>query len=259
MTFQYPSDAGPSHAHQKTRFAPSRFQSFVTSIKHHLTPPSHPSTTSESANDSSFKHDNDLFYSESLPGGSHLPLELLNPKLGTTSKYKRRSKGRKPKSSAGHSNSRYGDDEDNNAAHEPISHIVVEANFDHFTPPAPKSDSGSTNRTPGHTQPSLRMRSNEREDDDDEEAEADYGGLEKSEVHSIRTDQRRSWIRRTPVWEFVVERLWPNVKHFMDSSYPEAAKERSFQKEVGDLSWTDLMCSTGSVRNRGLWLRHHIW
>lgn len=230
------SRAGPS---QKTRFGgPSRLSQVWTSVKTHLTPPSHPSTTSESAIESSFH--TDVYYTGSTNGDGHLPLELLNPKSGTISRYKRYGgkQRNKPQSSAGKSASRFGDDDEPGTQYEPVNHIVVDTDFDDFTPKPAKSDSGSTNRTPRDTNTATNtgvgesgghLFGNDKKMDgeDDESPSGD-----RSDGQSIRRDTRAHWIQRTAVYELIVGRLWPNIRHFLDSSFPEASKEKSYQKEV---------------------------
>lgn len=231
-----------ANSKSRTRFAPSRLSSMWRSLVSHLTPPSHPSTTSESALGSSLRNTTDNMYYEDGSAVRHLPLELLNPNAGTDGRHKRRgvsdtknsgSRGglrQRLRGSQANSNSRYGDDDDLSAKpSEPVSRIVVDNNFEHFTPAVPKSDSGygsgrtpATNGTPG---------GGEIGDDEDEE------GTRGLRSDGASTTQRRSsaaaqWIQRNVVVEWVTERFWPNVKHFLDSSYPEPSKEHSFQKEV---------------------------
>ncbi|WRT66117.1 uncharacterized protein IL334_003070 [Kwoniella shivajii] len=260
-TISDPYPAGPSrqsalHTHQsrpgqhvqvkgnKTRFAPSTFSSFWQNVKSHLTPPSHPSTTSESAiGGSSFRNTTDNYYSESQYGGgsSHLPLELLNPNAGTEGKHKRRggnSTGRgglrlRARSSQAASTSRYGDDDDmSSKPNDPVSHVVVDANFEHFTPPVPKSDSGFSNKTPatnGIDSSGGNAYSKGEEDDDN-----GNGTYDRSDAGSTnrRGSRAHNWVRQNTVIAWITERFWPNFKHFLDSEFPEPSKERSFQKEA---------------------------
>ncbi|KIR40777.1 two-component system sensor protein [Cryptococcus deuterogattii 99/473] len=231
-----------ANSKSRTRFAPSRLSSVWRSLVSHLTPPSHPSTTSESALGSSLRNTTDNMYYEDGSAVRHLPLELLNPNAGTDGKHKRRgvsdtknsgSRGglrQRLRGSQANSTSRYGDDDDLSAKpSEPVSRIVVDNNFEHFTPAVPRSDSGygsgrtpATNGTPG---------GGEIGDDEDEE------GTRGLRSDGASTTQRRSsaaaqWIQRNVVVEWVTDRFWPNVKHFLDSSYPEPSKEHSFQKEL---------------------------
>ncbi|ODO08017.1 hypothetical protein I350_03600 [Cryptococcus amylolentus CBS 6273] len=217
----------------KARFAPSNLSSVWRSIKTRLTPPSHPSTTSESALGSGLNNTDNMYY-EDGSAVRHLPLELLNPKAGTDGRHKRKSKNsgsrnglrnRARGSQGATSTSRYGDDDDMSAKPaEPVSRIVVDNNFEHFTPMVPKSDSGyGSGRTPGtNATPGMDL-----------EEEEDGTPLDRSDAASTqRRNSRTLWIRRNSVVEMMVDRVWPNFKHFLDSSYPEPSKERSFQKEL---------------------------
>lgn len=259
-----------ANSKSRTRFAPSRLSSVWRSLVSHLTPPSHPSTTSESALGSSLRNTTDNMYYEDGSAVRHLPLELLNPSAGTDGRHKRRgvsdtknsgSRGglrQRLRGSQANSNSRYGDDDDLSAKpSEPVSRIVVDNNFEHFTPAVPKSDSGygsgrtpATNGTPG---------GGEIGDDEDEE------GTRGLRSDGASTTQRRSsaaaqWIQRNVVVEWVTDRFWPNVKHFLDSSYPEPSKEHSFQKEVCVYSIlttvlkANPLSSFGSLKNKVLLL-----
>jgi hypothetical protein len=230
---------GEKPAPQKTRFAPSRFSHAWARIIEHLTPPSHPSTTSESGIESSFNN-TDLFYAESVePSNNSHPLDLLNPRSATTSKHKKtttvtdrlvRSRTRQ-KSSVANSTSRYGDDEDTFVSSDPVSHVVVENDFEQYIPVVARSDSGSTNRTPGLSTQNA-IESSGAGIVSKENGDEDGPPKTRSDAGSIRRDMRGNWIRRTVVYELLVDRAWPNFKHFLDSSFPEATKERSFQKEV---------------------------
>ncbi|WVQ72758.1 hypothetical protein IAR50_002318 [Cryptococcus sp. DSM 104548] len=218
----------------KTRFAPSSLSSVWRALKTHLTPPSHPSTTSESALGSGLNNTDNMYY-EDGSAVRHLPLELLNPKAGTDGRHKRKSdknsgsrnglRNRARGSQGATSTSRYGDDDDMSAKPaEPVSRIVVDNNFEHFTPMVPKSDSGyGSGRTPGtNATPGV-----------DIEEEEDGTPMDRSDAASTqRRNSSVQWIRRNSVVEMVVDRIWPNFKHFLDSSYPEPSKERSFQKEL---------------------------
>jgi hypothetical protein len=39
-------------------------------------------------------------------------------------------------------------------------------------------------------------------------------------------------VQKTPGYEFVMERAWPAIRHFFDSSFPEPSKENAFQKDT---------------------------
>ena len=230
----------PGGSSQRTRFAPVRFSSIWTSIVTHLTPPSHPSTTSESAIDSTNR--TDTYYGEGSVGHPGHPLQLLDPTAHPTKHVRlRRPNSRKKggKSSGAASVSRYGDDDDPNAVYEPVSHCVVENDFEEFSPPAPKSDSGTSARTPGR----MTVASGGNVEGDQLEGlenpswgKSDEDTFDK-ERHATRSevsvyDQAKVWMMAIPGWEFMADRAWPNLKHFFDSSYPEPSKERSFQKEA---------------------------
>ncbi|OCF42763.1 two-component system sensor protein [Kwoniella heveanensis CBS 569] len=239
------------HTKNKTRFKPSGWSEFWTSVKTHLTPPSHPSTTSESAlGGSSFRNTTDTYYySESTSGQpGHLPLELLNPNAGTDGKHKRRGGGDRSsarggagglrfraRSSQGASTSRYGDDDDMSARpNEPVSHVVVENNFEHFTPVVAKSDSGYSNRTPGASAAGGRLDTLYSKGEGEDEGGEEGGAHDRSDVASTarRGSRAENWVKKNMVIVWVTERFWPNLRHFMDSSFPEPSKERSFQKEA---------------------------
>lgn len=243
---------GPSQQ-QRTRFAPVRLRSIWSNIVTHLTPPSHPSTTSESALDSSLNH-TDTYYGEGSviadpsstypnnPSGSHA-LQHLNQassrhSTGTRARLRRIRSRRGGKSSAGQSNSRYGDDDDPNMTHEPVSHLVVDNNFEHFTPPPAKSDSGTSARTPGLSHSHAHTTATPGDGDMDTEGWGkDEEDVMRGERYGTKSDasaleRAGRWITKLPGYEFTTERAWPNLKHFFDSSYPEKSKERSFQKEA---------------------------
>ncbi|WVF71708.1 hypothetical protein IAT40_006516 [Kwoniella sp. CBS 6097] len=249
--------AGSSHHHHhhknKTRFKPSGWSEFWTSVKTHLTPPSHPSTTSESAlGGSSFRNTTDnYYYSESLSGQpAHLPLELLNPNAGTEGKHKRKGPSDRisarggsgglrfrARSSQGASTSRYGDDDDmSGRPNEPVVHVVVENNFDHFTPVVAKSDSGFSNRTPGASAADGKGQLDTlySKGDGDDEGGEEGGAHDRSDAASTarRGSRAENWVKKNAVLVWVTERFWPNLRHFLDSSFPEPSKERSFQKEA---------------------------
>lgn len=227
------SGSGPGAGRRRpanARFAAPRMPTPAETwqaIRTRLRPASHPSTTSESAMDSSY-NPTDLFVGESEPRdkSSRRTVELLNPNAATASRFRPRPHPRKAKSSAANSTSRYGDDDEagpsSGITHDPVSHIVVDNDFEQFTPKVAQSDSGSTNRTPGA---SGKVTGTGRGSDEED------GPYTPSDAASISRGQR-GWARKNPVYEMLVDRIWPNVGHFLDSSFPEPAKERSFQKEV---------------------------
>lgn len=228
---------GPST--QRARFQPVSLSSIWSNLVSHLTPPSHPSTTSQSALDSGLTH-TDGFYGPDSSFGAEKddthPLQLLKPNAHP-SRLRRLQSRKKAKSSGANSTSRYGDDDDPLAAnHEPVSHLVVDNNFEHFTPPPPKSDSGTGATPQGMGLPddsvqrhSTLGRSEDADADDGEKTPTRVGGGTRSEAS--RLDTARTFVQKAPGYELLVERAWPIVRHFFDSSFPEPAKERSFQKE----------------------------
>ncbi|ORY21896.1 hypothetical protein BCR39DRAFT_488115 [Naematelia encephala] len=224
-----------SHTRNRTRFAPSTWSSVWSKVKQQLTPPSHPSTTSESVLGSSAMNRSE-YYADSITGyPPHLALELLDPRKGTEGKHKRRRKPSAPatKSSVSKAGSRFGDEEDGNPA-EPVSHIVVDNDFDQFSPGVAKSESGYSSRSHGAQTPTMEesgagggLFGSRKGSHDSPEP-----GGDKSEVASVRRPRKWSKIRRSRAYELVFERVWPNIRHFLDSSFPEQSKERSFQKEA---------------------------
>lgn len=158
---------------------------------------------------SSFNH-TDLFAESERDHGT---LNLLNPTAGTASRYKRRDTYyRRPKSSGANSASRYGDDDAETGTHDLFNHIVVDNDFEQIHPPGARSDSGSTNRTP---EPSNKQ------EDDEPPSRSDTGSISRG----------KSWGTNTRAYS-MIERVSRTVAHFLDSSFPEPAKERSYQKEV---------------------------
>jgi hypothetical protein len=188
----------------------------------------------------------DTYYGEGSINNRGHPLELLNPTTHPTKHVRLRrptSRKRGGKSSGAASTSRYGDDDDPNAVWEPVSHCVVENDFEEFTPHVPKSDSG-TSRLAGRThtiQSSGTANANVEGDQLEALADPSWGKADEEifdkDRHQTRSevsvlDQAKSWMQSIPGYEFTVDRFWPNFKHFFDSSYPEPSKERSFQKEA---------------------------
>jgi hypothetical protein len=257
--------AGAGGHNQKTRFEPSQTSSLWASFRKHLSPATHPSTTSQSGHGSAYHGESDIFYLET---NGHLPLELLDPIAahsrkkrssgggGAGASMRRRHDGRHKKSSAGVSGSRYGDEDEGSSG--PVSVVVVENDFAKFRPSLAQSDSGST-RTPGggsrsgghgkHDSkgggglgghPSLFGKSEEGRIEGSQ-AGTDLGGggrrpsgVDDNDATSMKTrrDTGPNWIQQTRVYEMLVGRVWPNLSYFLDSSYSEPSKERSFMKEV---------------------------
>lgn len=257
------SAAGPSRERDgghRTRFEPSRTSNLWAKIRKQLAPATHPSTTSQSAHESGFHTDTDIFFLET---NNHLPLELLDPVAAHNRKRKGSAggggllKGRKSdvkarKSSAGISGSRFGDEDEGSC--EPVSCVVVENDFDKFKPHLDKSDSGSTRTAggrSGNNTPSARIglggrtslfgKSEEDNDEDSLDGGGNGGrrrsGVDDLDITSSKTKRgrERNWLQRSKAYEILVERIWPNFRHFLNSSYTEPSKERSFIKEVSDI------------------------
>jgi hypothetical protein len=128
-----------------------------------------------------------------------------------------RARGGRRAGSRTNSNSRFGDDEDQNIDNndkppEPVSHIVVDNDFAVFVP-APRSESGST-RTPGGGT-----------------GFSEHGntGTESADGMSIRRDRRDNWIQRSLAYELIVERIAPSIAHFFDSSFQEPKVSQRFK------------------------------
>jgi hypothetical protein len=172
-------------------------------IRQRLRNPSHPSTTSQSA----------------LEGGTDTGFG------DGSSSFRRPGGGSQPRSASGYEAT----DEDgtDRTPPEPVHHVVVDSDLGQYIPPA-RSDNGSA-ATPGNgtglpttTDGSHAGVSGSR----------GAGDGTTGDASSIRRDRRKSWITRTWAWEMCVERCWPAFRYFCDSRFPEAAKEKSYQKEV---------------------------
>ena len=241
--------AGPSSSRKPAKPPQARFTggsswaAVWNSFRKHIIPATHPSTTSESARNSSLH--TDTFF-DPLYASDQRQLDYLNPNAGTASRHKRgkgdkliRITSRRPKSvgKSSQGNSRYGDEEDLAGNFEPVSHVVVDSNFDHFVPAPAKSDSGSTNKSPGMTSTPPEDASgrkgsgggSRRNTEGDLQVE-DGDHAERSELMSTTMKSSRRWALSK--YDYVVVRLWRNTLHFFDSSYPEATKEHSYQKEA---------------------------
>jgi hypothetical protein len=125
------------------------------------------------------------------PSGNHLPLELIDPVAAS-----RRKRGfrnflksgssikndgispdnwRRGKGSGQPGGSRCGEDEE--GPFEPVATVVVENDFEQVIPLAARSDSGSTNRTPGTHGPTTKEGSSlfgKSEDKEGKEREGEY-------------------------------------------------------------------------------------
>ncbi len=162
--------------------------------------PSHPSTTSQSA----------------LEGGT-------DNGYGDSVTFRRPGGGSQGRSASGYEPT----DEDQGGTGsipEPVHHVVVDSDLGQYIPPS-KSDNGSA-ATPGNgtglptTTDGSHLVSGSRAQDGT-----------TGDANSIRRDRRTNWIRRTWLWEVCIERCWPAIIYFCESSFPEAAKEKSYQKE----------------------------
>lgn len=258
-------DAQPA---QRTRFEsnPNNMSSIWASIRKHLTAPTHPSTTSESAHGSGIYADTDLFtYNDAhgmrSPSGNHLPLELIDPVAAS-----RRKKGIRNFLKSGHKTSNQGfglspgdswkrgrasgqpsgsrNGEDDEEPSEPFSTVVVDNDFEQVVPLAARSDSGSTARTPGASAShgpttkegsSLFGKSTEKGDGQheigDQEGSGEQGG-EGSTKGDKRMKGWKHWIETTWLYEFFIGAAWPSIVYFFNSKYTDSQKERAFIKEV---------------------------
>jgi len=249
---------------QRTRFEtnPNSISSMWASIRRHLTAPTHPSTTSESAHGSGIYADTDLFtYNEAhgmrSPSGNHLPLELIDPvaaskrrrgfrnflKSGNSIKNAELSpeNWKRGRGSGQPGGSRCGEDEE--GPFEPVSTVVVENDFEQVVPLAARSDSGSTNRTPGASGThgpttkegsSLFGKSEDKEGQEKEkeiEDSQEQGG-EGSTKGGKGDEKWKHWIQTSWLYEFIFITVWPSIVYFFNSKYSDAAKERAFIKEV---------------------------
>ena len=261
---------------QRTRFASNHLSSLWGTIVQRLTPPSHPSTTSNSANGSSFNH-TDLYYSDSYPDAVIQPLSARSKsKPSPTPLPRRRKTGFLSRTKSPANGSKYGGGGDMTGEEETksgggetelVCHVVVENDFDQFNPPGARSDSGSTTRTPGFSSIGRVSGRVFTRTEKDAEGGMSFDGREKSEMdvdHSSSSDlkngKNKSWIKRQKTYKFVVRTAWPAVRYFFDSSYPEPAKERSFQKEVsqGLVVVVLTLYRLGFHRNKELCCRQRI-
>lgn len=258
---QDPESAQPT---PKIRFEQTSLIGVWASIRKHLTAPTHPSTTSESAHGSGIYADTEIYDGRGMrsPSGNHLPLELIDPvaasrrRKGFSSllRSKTRSQGngtlpgetwRRGKTS-GPSGSARGEDEE--GPWEPVSSVVVDNDFEQVVPHAARSDSGSTAQGASNTHLSHGPKEGSSLFGKSEVTgtmERDRRGSVQSEGHngegSTKGDKREKglarWIQKTWGYEMVVGTIWPSINYFYDSRYTDPQKERAFMKEV---SRTDL-------------------
>lgn len=199
---------------KQLRFAPTRWSTAVEYIVKHIRPPSHPSTTSQSQDLESGTETSgpSRARSNGKDIGDYVLENRPKSRFRSTGGSKQESNGSRGKRKTGsrtNSNSRFGDEDDENNENtdrppEPVSHVVVDNDFAVFVPP-PRSDSGST-RTPGGGT-----------------GLSEHGGTgtESADGMSIRRDRRSNWIQRTLAYEIIVERVAPSIAHFFDSSFQE--------------------------------------
>jgi hypothetical protein len=151
---------------------------------------------------------------------------------------------RRGKTSGHPSGSRCGEDDE--GPFEPVATVVVENDFEQVVPLAARSDSGSTNRTPGASGTglshgpttkegsSLFGKSEGRTDQEgDEEAVADSGSPGGGSTKASR--QRKDWkkrVQRSWIYEFLFVTVWPSIVYFFNMKYSDPSKERAFTKEV---------------------------
>jgi hypothetical protein len=249
-------DAEAAQPTQKIRFEQPSLTGIWATVRKHLTAPTHPSTTSESAHGSGIYAETDIYDGHGMrsPSGSHLPLELIDPVaasrrrkgLGGLLRPKSRSQGngagigdswRKGKGS-GPSGSARGDDEE--GPWEPVSSVVVENDFEQVVPHAARSDSGSTAQGASHTQLSQSHGPKEGSSLFGKSEEAGTAGRQRrSSTQSDgfagdgrRGEDRKKWLQQTWAYEMIVGTIWPSINYFFDSRYTDPHKERAFMKEV---------------------------
>lgn len=235
--FASPSLASITQANARSS-TPTTAARIWSRLKESFGPPQRSSTNTESQDDP-----NDLSLAGStIFAGSNTavrsPLDLLNPRGGTASRHKFGRKGSRPtfsrgKSSWGASRSGKDEEEDDETAHEPLSHVVVENDFDRFVPAA-KSDSGSTGNgtkdpAAGEAEKRLVQLPEDTADTADKASWDEMAEL-RSQDRTARSSM--AWVTRNVAYEMVTDRLWPNLRHFFDSTFPEEVKERAFQREV---------------------------
>lgn len=163
-------------------------------VRNRLRNPSHPSTTSQS----------NVENGGTVSGGGSL----------------RRPGG----SLAGHSVGYDAQDADDAAEYEPVHHVVVDSDLGMYIPPS-KSDNGSA-ATPGNTGLHTTTDGSHLS-----RSQAGHTTGSNGDGSSIRRENRASWITRSWAYELAVERCWPAVKYFCESSFPEPAKEKAYLKE----------------------------
>jgi hypothetical protein len=244
---------------QKIRFEQTSLTGIWASVRRHLTAPTHPSTTSESAHGSGIYAETDIYDGHGMrsPSGNHLPLELIDPVaasrrrkgFGSLLRPKNRSQGNgtspgdtwKKGKTSGPSGSARGEDEE--GPFEPVSSVVVDNDFEQVVPHAARSDSGSTVQGASNTHlshgpkegSSLFGKSEatgtvgqERRNS----AQSDGHCGEGSTKGGKRDRGMKRWVQSTWGYELIFGTIWPSINYFFDSRYTDPHKERAFMKEV---------------------------
>ena len=243
------------------RFEPTKFSQVWASFRKHLTPATHPSTTSESAMGSGLYAETDMFgYDEGgrrTGPGAHLPLEMIDP---MAAKNRNRRKGgfggflspkntksgrpidtlKRGMTSGQQSGSRY-EGEDDEGPWEPVSSVVVDNDFEQVIPAGGRSDSGST-RTPGNGGSAVQKEGSslfgpKSENPDDTNGRGagqrrDSATTDGGATTAGKMSEGIHWIQETRAYEMIVLTMWPSVKYFFDSRYSDPQKEKAFTKEV---------------------------
>lgn len=241
------------------RFEPTKFSQVWASFRKHITPATHPSTTSESALGSGLYAESDMFgYDEDgrrTGPGPHLPLEMIDPMAAKNRNRKRGIGGflrpkntrsgrpidtlRRGMTSGQQSGSRY-EGEDDEGPWEPVSSVVVDNDFEQVIPAGGRSDSGST-RTPGNggstsaaqkEGSSLFGPRSENPDDHPATKRRDSASTEGAGTAAGKQSGGSHWITESRPYEMVVLTMWPSVKYFFDSRYSDPQKEKAFIREV---------------------------
>lgn len=228
---------------QSIRFAAPRFPKLTPvalweSFKDKLHNPSHPSTTSQS-----------------MTGGGGASTTGAGSAYDHWKTKGGRKRGSARGTSAGATSAGYADEEEmgnlgpggreGRAVPDPVAHIVVENDLNSVVLPT-KSDRGSC-ATPAAGLTERSVATGIR-GDGGETASSWVHRLGKSKKagggqagtrtgyigdgSSIRRANRASFIKRSWIYETLVERVYPAAKYFLDAAYPEPSKERSYQKEI---------------------------
>lgn len=246
--------AGPAPG--AVRFEPTKLSQVWSSFRKHLTPATHPSTTSESALGSGLYAETDMFgYDEEgrrTGPGPHLPLEMIDPlaahsrnrKKGLGGLMSKSSKSGRPVdllsrrlTSLQQSGSRY-EGEDDEGPWEPASAVIVDNDFEQVVPLAARSDSGSTRgaSAQGATTKEGSSLFGPKSEDVDAAGQRRYSTTSDIEGGATtggkRDEDIKNWIQSSKAYEMLVVTIWPSVKYFFDSKYSDPQKEYAFAREV---------------------------